>query len=82
MRRVEDIQAWQNARGLVHENHKLTAEGSPVGEFDYRKSIRNVVVSSTSNLAEGFVQKSEKTFARFPDIAGGSTGLRTPDSRL
>ena len=72
LRRVEDIQAWQNARGPVCENHKSTAKGSPVRNFDFRESNCKAVVSSTSNLAEGFARKSDKAYVRFPDVAGGS----------
>lgn len=73
MRRIADIQAWQKARELVREIYKSCAEGSLARDFGLRDQIQRAAVSSMSNVAEGFARKSDKEFARFLDMARGST---------
>jgi four helix bundle protein len=71
--RFEDIQAWQKARELVCEIYKISSKGRLDKDFALRDQLCRAAVSSMSNIAEGFSRISDKDFARFLDIARGST---------
>ncbi len=72
MRSLEQIQAWQKARGLVREVYKICDDGRLKRDFGLRDQLCRAAVSSMSNVAEGFARKSDREFARFLDIAKGS----------
>jgi four helix bundle protein len=71
--RFEDIQAWQQARKLVREIYALSADGPLKNDWGLKNQLCRAAVSSMSNVAEGFARKSDKEFARYLDIAKGST---------
>ena len=73
IRRIEDIQAWQKARELVREIYGFCSKGALSKDFALRSQICRAAISSMSNVAEGFARKSDKEFARFLDVAKGST---------
>ena len=52
--RFEDIKAWQEARKLVKAIYKLTNLGAFAKDFGLRDQIQRAVVSSMTNIAEGF----------------------------
>jgi four helix bundle protein len=72
IKRFEDIQAWQNARGLVREIYKTCAKGPLRKDFGLKDQLCRSAVSSMSNVAEGFARKTDKDFAHFLDVAKGS----------
>lgn len=74
IRRFEDILAWQNARVLLKKIYKFTSAGAAGRDFDYKSQIRRAAVSIMSNIAEGFERGNRKEFARFLEIAKGSSG--------
>ena len=73
MKCFEEIQAWQKSRELVREIYKICQDGQPKRDFGFRDQICRAAVSSMSNIAEGFARKGDREFARFLDIAKGST---------
>jgi len=73
MRRFEDLQAWQKARGLVREVYKSCQDEKLKKDWGFRDQFCRAAVSSMSNIAEGFGRKNDREFARFLDIAKGST---------
>jgi len=72
IRRFEDIQAWQKARGLVREIYKICAKGRLPQDFGLKDQLCRSAVSSMSNIAEGFARKTDREFAHFLDVATGS----------
>ncbi len=72
IKRVEDINAWQEAKGLAVEIYRLTARGDWSKDFALRDQIRRAAVSVASNIAEGYARDSTAEFARFLAIARGS----------
>lgn len=70
--RVEDIDAWKEARCLASSIYKLTQEGAWAKDFGLRDQIRRASVSIASNIAEGYARDSELEFCRFLAIARGS----------
>jgi four helix bundle protein len=72
IRRVEDIEAWKDARKLAAAVYKATGEGAWSRDFGLRDQVRRAVVSIASNIAEGYARESDAEFCRFLAIARGS----------
>lgn len=67
----EEMQVWRDAQDLavaVYEDMR------GVGDFSFIDQIKRAVVSISNNIAEGAERVSPIEFARFLDIAKGSTG--------
>ena len=73
IRRFEEILAWQKARELVREIYRVCGIAPFSRDFGLKDQICRAAVSSMTNVAEGFGRKSSKDFARFLDVARGST---------
>lgn len=72
MRNFRDLKVWQKAHQTVLETYRHT-KGFPSEErFGLTAQLRKAVVSVPSNIAEGCGRSTEKDFARFLGIAGGS----------
>ena len=68
----EEINAWQNARGLVKDVYSMTRTGDFSKDFGLRDQIQRAAVSICSNIAEGFERRGNKEFVNFLWIAKGS----------
>ena len=68
----EEINAWQNARGLVKEVYAMTGRGEFVRDYGLKDQIQRAAVSICSNIAEGFERRGNKEFINFLWIAKGS----------
>lgn len=67
---VEDLQVFQRARKLMLEVFSLT---SGIGsDLWLRGQLDESVESAAANIAEGFVQGSDRAFARYLRISAGS----------
>jgi four helix bundle protein len=71
-KRVEDIEAWQEARKLATQVYKLTSVGAWSKDFGLRDQTRRSAVSIACNIAEGFAREGSVEFNRFLIIARGS----------
>jgi four helix bundle protein len=71
--RFEDLECWKEARILVNMGYKAINSREKIKK-DYRLSgqVTNAIVSSMSNIAEGFSHHSNKEFVQFLFISGGS----------
>ncbi len=67
--KFEEIQSWQEARGLVKEIYQKFFE---CRDFGFRDQIQRAGISIMSNIAEGFERNSNKEFINFLFIARGS----------
>ncbi len=72
--RIEDIEAWQAARGLTKEVYRVSGEGAFARDFALRDQVRRSAVSIGSNIAEGFERGGNKEFIQFLAVAKGSAG--------
>lgn len=78
IKRVEEIDAWQEARKLATDVYRLTSFGAWAKDFGLRDQTRRAAVSIACNIAEGFARGSNAEFRRFLSIARGSaTELKT-----
>jgi len=67
--RLEDIDAWQDARRLTRLVYGATSGWQ---DFALRDQLRRASVSAMANIAEGFGRSTDGDFARFLEIAQGS----------
>lgn len=70
----EDLIAWQHARRLSREIHRVTRGNRFAVDRDLQRQIRRAAVSVVSNIAEGFERGRKTEFAHFLGIAKGSCG--------
>jgi four helix bundle protein len=68
-----DLIAWQKGMDLVVEIYKLTEQLPEYEKFGLIQQLRRAAVSIPSNIAEGYARTTKTEFARFIDIAMGST---------
>jgi len=63
--RFEDLECWQEARGLTRSVYDYTTR--PTFAKDYRLSgqITGAAISIMNNICEGFDSRSNKEFIRF-----------------
>lgn len=71
-RTFEEINAWQNARGLVRDVYALTRSGDFCKDHGLKDQIQRAAVSICSNIAEGFERRGNREFINFLWIAKGS----------
>ncbi len=74
LERFEDLEVWQQARGLAGRIYALTRGASFSRDYGFRDQICRAAVSIVSNIAEGFERHSTNQFLHFLDIASGSAG--------
>ncbi len=70
----EEINAWKKSHDLVLELYQLTNLSDGLkNDYGLKDQLRRAVVSITSNIAEGHERNSKKDFARFLNMAKGSS---------
>ena len=74
IRRFEDIDTWKKARELSRRIYEITSAEAFKKDFRFRDQIRAAVISTMSNIAEGFERDGKKEFLQFLSIAKGSAG--------
>ena len=73
-RQFEDLAVWQEARQIVGVIYAVSKQRTFNQDFGLRDQIRRAVVSTMSNIAEGFERGTRKEFVQFLNIAKGSNG--------
>lgn len=66
----EEMEVWQDARQLAVDVYR---DFSGVNDFSFCDQIKRAVVSISNNVAEGCGRSTKPDFARFLDIAKGSS---------
>ncbi|QDV12762.1 hypothetical protein CA51_26480 [Rosistilla oblonga] len=69
----EKLDVWQKSVDLADQVYRLTCEFPDYEKFGLANQMRRAAVSISSNIAEGSARDSKKDFARFLQIAYGST---------
>lgn len=67
----EDMEVWQDAQDLAVEIYNDLAS---VRDYSFSDQLKRASVSISNNIAEGAERETDTDFARFLDIAKGSTG--------
>jgi four helix bundle protein len=70
--RFEDLRCWKKAREMTNEGYELTNSSGLSNEYRLRDQLTGAVVSTMSNIAEGFARYNKKDFIRFLDHAQSS----------
>ena len=73
MFRFEKLAVWQKAIELADEVYAVTSTFPNDERFGLTSQLRRAAVSVSSNIAEGSSRSSNADFARFIEIAYGST---------
>jgi four helix bundle protein len=74
-RTFEELWIWQQARVLVPDVYRDFGDDSPASrDFGFRSQIQRSAISIMNIIAEGFERMTDSDFARYLDIAKGSTG--------
>jgi four helix bundle protein len=66
----EEMEVWQDARQLAVDVYR---DFSSVKDYSFCDQIKRAVVSISNNIAEGCGRTTKPDFARFLDIAKGSS---------
>lgn len=67
----EDMEVWQDAQNLAYASYQ---DLGPVKDYSFSDQLKRATVSINNNIAEGAERETDTDFARFLDIAKGSTG--------
>jgi four helix bundle protein len=71
--RFEDLECWKEARILVNIVYKaINSSVKFKKDYQLRNQVTDAVVSSMSNIAEGFSRHSNREFAQFLFISKSS----------
>lgn len=69
----EKLDVWKKAIELADEVYRVTRDFPDYERFGLANQMRRAAVSVSSNLAEGSSRGAGRDFARFVEIAYGST---------
>jgi four helix bundle protein len=72
IRKFEEIQSWQKARGLSQAIYNITKNSELSKDFALRDQLRRSGISVMSNITEGFARRTNKEFINFLGLAHGS----------
>ncbi len=73
MKNFEELRIWQKGIDIAANCYKLTSTFPSHEKFSLVSQINRAAVSIAANIAEGSSRSSEKDYARFIEIALGST---------
>ena len=73
MQRFTDLKVWQRSHALTLELYRMTATFPDAERFGLTSQLRRAATSVPSNIAEGSKRTTRKDYARFLNIAEGST---------
>jgi four helix bundle protein len=68
-----DLRVWQRAHALALHVYRLTADFPAAERFGVSAQIRRAATSVAANIAEGSKRRTGADYARFLNIAEGST---------
>ena len=68
----KNLDVWKESVALATEIYKITSNFPKSEIYGIVSQMRRAAVSVPSNIAEGAARNSDKEFAQFLNIAGGS----------
>ncbi len=74
IKKFEELPIWKLALKLTREIYDLTSQSKFSKDFVLRDQIRRAIISTSSNIVEGFEKNNNNEFIRFLKIAKGSVG--------
>ncbi|HOZ36940.1 MAG TPA: four helix bundle protein [bacterium] len=72
--KFEDLPIWKNSLKITKTIYDLTSQPKFSKDFSLRDQIRRAIISTSSNIVEGFEKNNNNEFIRFLKIAKGSIG--------
>jgi four helix bundle protein len=72
IKRFEDLECWQEARGLVGLVYELTKKDPFRKDFELMGQVKRSAISSMANIGEGFHRTSTRDFMKFLDYSRSS----------
>lgn len=72
MRNFRDLKVWEKAHQLTLATYQVTKRFPKDELYGITTQLRRASVSTPCNIAEGCGRFTDRDFARFLDIAGGS----------
>lgn len=73
MHNFKELKVWQKGRRFVKDIYILTKKFPKEELFVLTSQMRRATISISSNIAEGSGRGTDKDFARFIDMATGSS---------
>ena len=73
MQRFTDLQVWQKGHSLALKIYRLSSKFPSEERFGVTSQLRRAAVSVPTNIAEGSKRRTRQEYARFLNIAEGST---------
>ena len=73
MRNFRNLQVWSEAMELVKDVYHITEKLPKDEKFGLTSQMRRAAISIPANIAEGSSRRTSVDFARFLDIALGSS---------
>ncbi len=74
IKKFEDLEIWKLALKITKEIYDLTSKKEFSKDFNLKDQIRSAIISTSSNIVEGFEKNNNNEFIRFLKIAKGSVG--------
>ena len=68
----KDLIVWQKGIEIVSEVYRVTKQFPPAEQFALTSQLQRAAVSIPANIAEGYGRNTQKEYAHFLRIAGGS----------
>ena len=68
----ERLKVWEESREMVEIIYKVTSQFPKEEKYALTSQIRRATTSISANIAEGMTRQSDKSKARFINIAFGS----------
>ncbi len=72
--RFEDLRVWQAATAFANDIRHLLKQMTCAKDFGLADQLNRASLSTVANIAEGFMRRGCKDFARFIRIASASNG--------
>jgi four helix bundle protein len=72
--RFEDFEIWKLSIKITRDVYDLTAKRDFSKDYGLRNQLRRAIISTSSNIVEGFEKNNNNEFIRFLKIAKGSVG--------
>jgi four helix bundle protein len=72
--RFEDLRVWRAASAFATDIGSVLQRMSSSTDFALRDQLNAAALSTVANIAEGFMRRSRRDFARFTRIAAASNG--------